>query len=230
MPRNLKAYPALAAISLLPTLTVKNSVAQIQMASIIAITLLIAGFLIWFGRELHDTKQLALVSILGSLSAALRIPFAVIPSFQPSTFLIICSGYVLGPAAGFLVGTLTAVISNLVLGHGPWTPFQIVGWGLAGALAPAIKRFSGNGSKSWIALTVFGFIWGYVFGAITNLSYWLFFVEPLTLETFLATEVLGLWFDTVHALANAVFLSLLGSRTIKLLNGFAGRFPKVKFD
>ena len=206
-----------------------NNVLEIQLISTIIVVSSILGFLFWFGEGIKDAKSIALVSILGSLSAALRLPFAAIPSLQPSTFIIICSGYALGPAAGFLVGTLTVLISNLFLGHGPWTLYQIIGWGLAGALAPALRKFSTNSFRMWVSLVVFGFLWGYVYGLITNLSYWLYFMEPLTLETFLVAEVASLWFDTVHALSNAVFLSLLGLKTVRLLSGFVGKYPKIKF-
>ena len=204
-----------------------SSVLKFQVAFTAAILALIAGFLAWSGREIKNVKVLALVSVLGSLSAALRLPFAALPSFQPCTFIIICAGYALGPAAGFLVGTLTVVISNLALGHGPWTIYQIMGWGLAGALAWPLRKVLEGSRWEWAALTLYGGLWGYVYGVITNLSFWLYFMQP-TLEAFLIAEAASIWFDTVHAISNIVFLSLLGSRTVRFLYGFVGRFPDLK--
>lgn len=37
--------------------------------------------------------------------------------------IVLCSGYVFGPLAGFMIACLTALISNFFLGQGPWTPY-----------------------------------------------------------------------------------------------------------
>jgi energy-coupling factor transport system substrate-specific component len=46
--------------------------------------------------------------MLSLVSAVIRIPFVAIPGVQPGTCLIICSAYVFGPLAGFVVGVMTA--------------------------------------------------------------------------------------------------------------------------
>jgi energy-coupling factor transport system substrate-specific component len=189
-----------------------------QVSTTLTVLSLVVGFLLLSGATVRSVKWVALVSILGSLSAVLRIPFAAIPSVQPCTFLVICSGYVLGPAAGFLVGTLTTLVSNMALGHGIWSLYQILGWGLAGALAPALRRLTKNASSLRTALIIFGFAWGYVFGLITNLSFWVYFFNP-SLESFIAVQLASIWFDTVHAINNVVLLGLLGPKTIGLLEG-----------
>ena len=52
-------------------------------------------------------------------------------------------GFVLGGAPGFAVGSVAALASNLFFGQGPWTPWQMVGWGgvgVVGALLGARHR------------------------------------------------------------------------------------------
>ena len=69
--------------------------------------------------------------------------FAAVPNVQGTTDVALLSGYVLGPAPGFMVGALAALASNVFLGQGPWTPWQMVGWGaagVAGALLATISR------------------------------------------------------------------------------------------
>jgi len=43
-------------------------------------------------------------------------------------FLVVITGFVLGSRAGFLVGAMTPLISNFFIGHGPWTPWQMLAW------------------------------------------------------------------------------------------------------
>ena len=67
--------------------------------------------------------------------------------------------------AGFLVGSLSAILSNFYFGQGPWTPFQMLAWGLvgliAGFLATPLK-------KSRVALIVYGVLAGVLFSMIMD--------------------------------------------------------------
>ena len=173
-----------------------------------------------FETAATSSKEIALVAMLSTISAVLRVPFAAIPNVQPCTYIIICSGYVFGPIAGFAVGAMTALVSNFFLGHGPWTLYQMIAWGLAGLSAGYLRKLKLN----TVVLIVIGVAWGYLYGLITNIWYWTAFIYPLTLKTFLVTELNTVWFDTLHAAGNAVFLGVLGAKTIAILRRFKERF------
>ncbi len=197
-----------------------NALMNWGLTASILVILAITAFFLEFEAAAVSSKEIALVAMLGTISAVSRIPFAAIPGVQPSTYLIICTGYVFGPVAGFMVGALTALVSNFFLGQGPWTVYQIFAWGLAGVTAAYLRQLSRN--TRW--LVAFGIIWGYVFGAIMNVWFWTSFVYPLTPRTFVIAELNNLWFDTFHAIGNAIFLGLLGRRTVTILERFRKRF------
>ena len=186
----------------------------------ILVALTIAAFFFEFETAALSSKEIALVGMLSTLSAVVRIPFAAIPSVQPCTFLIICSGYVFGPVVGFMVGAVTALVSNFFLGHGVWTPFQMFAWGMAGITAACLRRFN-PGLKYLVAFSI---AWGYVFGAIMNIWFWASFVYPLTPKTFLVYQLSSVWFDTLHAIGNAVLMGLFGKKTMAILERFRERF------
>jgi energy-coupling factor transport system substrate-specific component len=188
--------------------------------SLILVALTVVAFFFEFEGSAIGSKEIAMVGILGTVSAVVRIPFAAIPSVQPCTYLIICSGYVFGPLAGFMVGAITPLVSNLFLGQGPWTIYQMFAWGMAGVSASYLARLN-PGRKGLMA---FGILWGYLFGAIINLWFWAAFIYPLTPRTFIISQLNGLWFDTAHAVANAIFLGLLGKKTINILERFHKKF------
>jgi energy-coupling factor transport system substrate-specific component len=121
------------------------------------------------------------------------------------------------------VGALTAIVSNFFLGHGPWTLFQVLAWGLAGASAIGLRRFTLKGR--WLVLA--GIAWGMLFGVIMNLWTWIAFVYPLTARTFLVTWAASIPFDVMHAAGNALFLGLLGVKTIHILERYHERFSWV---
>jgi energy-coupling factor transport system substrate-specific component len=186
----------------------------------VLVVLAICAFFFEFEGAAAGSKEIALVGMLGTVAAVLRIPFAAIPSVQPSTYLIICSGYVFGPVAGFMVGAITALVSNFFLGHGPWTIYQMFAWGMAGVSASYLRRFN-PGRRGLVA---FGIAWGYLFGVIMNTWFWAAFVYPLTPGTFLFSQLNSIWFDTAHAVGNAVFLGLFGTRTVAILERYRDRF------
>ena len=202
-----------------------NILSNWGLVSAVLVVLAIAAFFFEFEGATVSSKEIALVAMLSTISAVLRIPFAAVPSVQPSTYLIICSGYVFGPVAGFMVGAITPLVSNFFLGQGPWTVYQMVAWGLVGVTAAYLGRFGLN--TKW--LIVFGILWGYVFGAIMNIWFWTSFVYPLTLRTFVIAQLNTIWFDTFHAAGNAIFLGLLGRKTIIILERFRKKFQWVAF-
>lgn len=186
----------------------------------IVVILAILAFFFEFEAIVISSKEIALIAMLGTISAVSRVPFAVIPNVQPCTYLIICSGYVFGPVAGFMVGALTALVSNFFLGQGPWTLYQMFAWGLAGVSAAYLRRFN-LGKTSVIIL---GVIWGFLYGWIMNTWFWASFIYPLTFRTFLTYQLTSIWFDTFHAIGNVIFLGLFGMKTIAILERFRQRF------
>ncbi len=175
------------------------------------------GLVIFEWKEI-SSKKLVVIAVLAALAALGRVPFAVIPSAQPTTFLVIISGYVLGPLAGFLVGIVAAVVSNIFLGQGPWTIMQMLAWGLCGLSAGVLGKIAPNINRP--ILVVFGFAWGFLFGWIMNLWHWLSFVYPLNFQSWFLTNVTSFGFDLIHALSNALFMFMLGGEFIKILNRF----------
>lgn len=76
-----------------------------------------------------------ILSVMVALSVLGRFAFSVLPHFKPVTAIVVIAGMYLGAESGFLCGALSAVLSNIMFGQGPWTPFQMFSWGLIGLLA-----------------------------------------------------------------------------------------------
>ncbi|HAG08969.1 MAG TPA: ECF transporter S component [Desulfotomaculum sp.] len=187
------------------------------------VSLAVLGFFQGFESTAKGAKEIALISMLGTVSALSRLPFAAMMGFQPCGLFIICTGYVFGPLAGFMTACLTILISNIFLGHGPWTPYQMFSWGLVGVTAAWLKKFPFRRER-YVALVLFGVIWGYLYGAIMNVWFWTYFVYPLTLKTYLFTEFNAAVWDSSRALANGVFLGFFGAKVIRVLERFKKRF------
>jgi len=173
-----------------------------------------------FEKGKITSKEISLIAILSGTSAISRVPFAAIPGVQPCTYITICTGYVFGPVAGFMVGATTALVSNMFLGQGPWTIFQMFAWGMVGSTASFLQKLK----VKQLGLVVFGVIWGYLFGWIMNLWYWTLYIYPHTIYTLGFSMLSSVWFDTLHAIGNAIFLLILGEKTIKIFMRYKNRF------
>lgn len=186
----------------------------------------IASILFLFEKRRFSAKELATISALAGIAAFGRVSFAAIPSVQCTTFIVIVSGAVFGRSAGFAIGASSAVLSNVFLGQGPWTFFQMLAWGICGVSAALFSTgFPKAGRKAYAIL---GFVWGYLFGWFMNLFYWLGFVYPLSFASWVAVNGASFVFDTAHAATNFLLCWFFSEEAIRILKRFKGRLSFEK--
>ena len=161
---------------------------------------------ICFERKDSTAKELIILAVLVTISAVGRFAFAWVPGFKPVTAVTVIAAMYLGREAGFVVGSLSAVVSNFYFGQGPWTPFQMFAWGflgfLAGVLADPLKR-----SKIWLCL--YGVLAGILFSAIMDVWTTLWADSTFNITRYLAACISALPFTVEYAVSNVVFLLLL---------------------
>lgn len=126
------------------------------LASVLIILFTLVPFFLVFERRRPQARELVVIAVLCALAVASRAVFYPIPHFKPMTAIIILTGVAFGPEAGFLTGALSGFTSNFIFGQGPWTPWQMFAYGVAGFLAGALSRM-GLLSKKRIPLSIFGF-------------------------------------------------------------------------
>jgi energy-coupling factor transport system substrate-specific component len=182
---------------------------------------LLAGFA-WYERSRPPSQVVALVAALAALAIAGRIAFAAFPNVKPTTDIVIFAGYALGGAPGFAVGALAALVSNLWFGQGPWTPWQMAGWGLCGILGAALALGGRNVGRLGLAATC-GFA-GIAYGALLNFSLMATYGGDLSLERFGVLEARAIPFDLAHAAGNVALALIAGPALVRMLARFRERF------
>ncbi|MFC6259538.1 ECF transporter S component [Levilactobacillus fujinensis] len=160
-----------------------------------------------FEKREMSTRLLVFLAVIVALGVLGRVPLAAIPNVQLTSFVVIVSAVSLGPEMGFVSGSMMALVSNLFLGQGPWTPWQMLAWGLMG-LTTGLLRRSQLKDNVWL-LVVWGALWGFWFGWIMDLWYALAYVRPLRVTSFLLAFASSFLFDALHAATNAVSILLL---------------------
>ncbi|HWV87866.1 MAG TPA: ECF transporter S component [Capillimicrobium sp.] len=183
---------------------------------------LFAGFW-WYERQHPPAKVVALVATLAALAALGRIAFAPIPSVKPTTAIVLIAGFALGAAPGFTVGAVAALASNLFFGQGPWTPWQMVAWGLVGVAGALLAAAHRDRPPGRVALGVACAVAALGFGAVMDLSTWTTFGRH-TLGEYLAISATALPFNLTHAAGSFAFALAFGPALLATLERFRMRF------
>lgn len=185
---------------------------------------LIPFALIYEGRK-PQARELVLVAVMAALAIAGRVAFYMVPQFKPSLAIIIITGISLGRDAGFICGALSAFVSNMFFGQGPWTPWQMLAFGIIGFLAGIIFKETSDRKHELALICIFGGVSAFIiYGLIMDTaSVFMFGSEP-NIDAFIAMYASGLVFNAIHAAATVIFLMLLGKPMLKKL-----RRVKIKY-
>ncbi len=173
-----------------------------MMISLLTAILSLFYFFSGIEKKKFTTRRLVITAVITALSAAGRF----IPIFKPVTAFAIIAGAALGGEVGFTVGALSALISNIWFGQGPWTPFQMLAWGLIGYVAALLSR-SLFRHRAW--LYAYGAVAGVVFSMIMDVWSTLWYSGGFNLSLYLASVVTSLPHMTLYAVSNVVFLGVM---------------------
>lgn len=174
-------------------------------------------FFVGFERRKPKAREIVILAVLVAVATVGRAAFFMIPNFKPVLAIVIISGVALGRESGFLVGAMSAFVSNFLFGQGPWTPWQMIAMAVVGYLAGLIfHKYSDRFSRP--ALIVYGAVAAFViYGLIVDLWTILVMTPEPTLETAVMVYSAALYFNLIHAAATVVFLLLLAKPMIEKL-------------
>lgn len=169
----------------------------------------ILSFFLLFEHRKPPARDLVTLAVLCSIAVAGRAAFFMLPQFKPVAAIVIITGVCLGARSGFLVGAVSALVSNFFFGQGPNTPFQMFAFGSIGLLAGLLFEHGPLRAKK-LPLCVFGALSAFLlYGGIVNSGTVLISGLPLTAASFLGVFAAGVPFDLIHAASTAFFLFFL---------------------
>ncbi len=192
---------------------------QLGASAILALAL--AGGFAWYERVRPDARIVALVGTLAAFAALGRIAFAAFPNVKPTTDIVLVSGYALGGGPGFAVGALAGLASNFFFGQGPWTPWQMAGWGATGVFGAGLAVLTARRIGRW-PLAFACAVVGFAFTALQDVGDWVTYSDHSLAQ--LGVYVgRGVGFDFVHAAGCFAFALAFGPALIRSLSRFTMR-------
>lgn len=187
----------------------------------------------------------ATVAVLGVLSATAGLLRLVdLPGGGSGIFfLVVLAGAAFGPRFGMLLGLCAMATSAVITGGiGPWLPFQMLALGWMGGTAGLVGRVTRRlpTAAEVAVLAAFGWVWGFLYGAIMNLWFWPFAVGegPLswvpglsfgaTLSRYRSFYVAtSLAWDAAASVTNALLIVATARPLLASMRRVAGRLDPV---
>ena len=176
-------------------------------------------FLWSFEKRKPKTREIVTLAVMTALAVVGRLAFFMTPQVKPCAAIIIITGVMLGRQSGFLCGALTAFVSGFFFGQGPWTPWQMIAFGIIGFLSGVLfsKKNIKYAYNKWI-ISIYGFLATFViYGFILDTATVFMYTDTPKTETFVATYLSGIGFNLIHAASTFVLLFLISNATIKKL-------------
>ena len=167
-------------------------------------------------RSLRDQSQWGMLVLLAVFGVSGRILLDPIPNVQPVTVLVLLTGAYFGaPRAIALAATIALASNVMLLGHGPWTLFQAVGWGAVGLVGALMSsRIIVEGRVRVGLLAVIAAASGLAFNWFVSLSI-LLEAGPSMVVPYLLN---GLVFDLYHVAGNVLFVAWMASPLGEMLS------------
>jgi energy-coupling factor transport system substrate-specific component len=162
-------------------------------------------------------RKLALMGVLVALAIVLKLPILTIPNVEFFTFIIFCSGYLLGMTEGVIVGVISmSIYTTLITPYGP-PPFpiavaQITSMALIGFTGGFVSKFipaffkQKPHSRPIIVISVIGIsglVLTLVYDLLTNLA------SAFVVGLFWPVMIAGIPFALVHIASNVIIFVVL---------------------
>lgn len=186
-------------------------------STLIIIETMLPFFFLFESRK-PQARELVTISVMCALAAVSRVAFSFLPGFKPIIAIIMITGVAFGPEAGFMTGSIAAFASNFFFSQGPWTPWQMMAYGIGGFLAGLVFK---NRKKrpNPVVLAVFAFVGMIaVVGPLLDCCTVFTSLATLNWASVLLVFAQGFPINTSQAIASAITMLLFSKPLLEKLD------------
>ena len=183
-------------------------------------------FFLTFESRRPQARELVIIAVMSALAVAGRVAIPI-PNFKAITGIVMIAGMAFGPQAGFMTGAISAFASNFFYAQGPWTPWQMLAYGMGGFLAGFL--FSQNHRWPWIFRTLFAFLGVLlVVGPLLDTCTIFTTGSKISWKFASAVYLAGFPHNVIHALSCAATVLLLGNPLLTKLNRIKTKYGLLR--
>ena len=185
-------------------------------ATAIIIEMLAPFFLSFEGRKVQ-ARELVIIAVLCAIAIVARIAVPI-PHIKPMFAIIMLAGAAFGPQTGFMVGAVSALVSNFFAGQGPTTPWQMMAYGAGGLLAGFLVQKGWLKKNRW-ELAFFGFFAAALWvGPLLDLSSLFLMTTAINWESTLVIFGSGVPVNLMQSITTFVTMLLFGEPLLSKLD------------
>lgn len=185
------------------------------LSAVVALEILIPFFMAFEGRK-PQPRELVTVAVMAALVTIARVAVPL-PSFKPTFAVIMLAGVAFGPETGFIVGALGALGSDFFYGQGPFTPWQMMAYGMAGVLAGIGFAEGRLPRKNWV-MGIYCFVCTVLFiGPLLDTSTVTIIATKFTWENMLPIYASGLPVNLTQGACSFLTMILFGNALLEKL-------------
>lgn len=206
------------------------------LVSFIVVICALIPFFVHFEHGKPQAREIALVAVMCALAVASRVAFVWIPFFKPFAAIVMIGGMAFGRRTGFLIGALAMLASNFIFGQGPWTPWQMLSFGLCGYAFGALANipFIRNAGSSWWLWVVVGAL-GAAFviciaGPVLDTSSLFYMFSNITLESAIAVYAAGFIPNCIQGAATFATLLLVARPILRMIERISLKYGMFDDD
>lgn len=182
-----------------------------------------------FEKRKPQAKEFITLVVMCAIAIGCRAAFVWVEHFKPMAAIIIMTGVALGAEAGLLTGAFSVLISNMMFGHGPWTPWQMFAFGFAGYLAGMCEQYRLIQKENKIKLAAFGGVAIMVFvGPLLDTATLFLMPAKLTKDYVLGTYMSGMPVNAIHALATILTIYFVSQPLFEKLDRMKTKYGMME--
>lgn len=181
-----------------------------------------------FEKRKPSTRELVIIAVMVAIAVVSRLIGFMLPQVKLMASVAIISSIAMGANAGFVIGAISAFVSNFFFGQGQWTPFQIFALGIVCYIMGHMFFRRNNTKTIYIALTG-GLLVFFLYGAIVDFSSVLLFAKGISLAKIKSLFLLGLSFNAIHGGVTVVGIYFLYPFMMKKLERIKVKYGLFKF-
>ncbi|MCD8027671.1 MAG: ECF transporter S component [Erysipelotrichaceae bacterium] len=196
---------------------------QLNLLIFLLIILSTLPFYFRYEHRKPRAREIVILAVYIALCVSSRVLFILTPSFKPMAALIIIAGLAFGREFGFLCGSLSAVVSNIFFGQGPWTPYQMLSLALIGFIAGCFSDSRYKQNK--IFLIVIGILSGIFYSLLMDIWGVLSVDAIFLISRYIVMIISSLPTTFIYCVSNVLFLIILTPAMIRKLERV-----KIKYE
>ena len=167
-------------------------------------------FFVSYESRKPQARELVTLAVMCAIAVASRVAFIAVPHFKPIGGIVMITAMAFGPQAGFMAGSLSMLISDIIFGQGPWTPWQMLSFGLLGFVSGIMGRAKILDVAKPMRNAIIGFLMILlVVGPILDTSTVFFMASMVNGQSALAVYLAGIHINAIHASAVALCMFFL---------------------